>query len=253
MKIINLLYVIPGRAEPSDKAEMITQLLFGESLELLEEQEKWCKVKNLEDDYECWVDKKQLTFVEDEEFEVWNSVNKSYNCVPQFTLLSNRGSIHLSYGAWVPDSQAINIGDWRISIKSTIQCKADNWSSYVITWINTPYLWGGKTLMGVDCSGFVQQCFAYLGVYLPRDAWQQQQKGELIGNASSWKKGDLAFFESNGKVTHVGIIWEDQKIIHASGRVRIDLLSEEGIRDLNDINNLTHKLHSVKRVYEFEH
>lgn len=252
MNLVNLLYAIPGRAEPSDKSEMITQLLFGERLELLEESEKWCQVKNLEDDYVCWVDRKQLTLIDNREFELWESINKSYNCVPQFTLLSNRGSLVLSYGAWVPDSQSLNIGGWTFSIKSNLICKTENWSNFVLSWINAPYLWGGKTLMGVDCSGLVQQCFAYLGVYLPRDAYQQQEKGEIIAMKSSWKKGDLAFFESNGKITHVGIIWKDNKIIHASGRVRVDIITEDGIIDQYNPDNLTHKLHSVKRVYEFE-
>lgn len=103
--------------------------------------------------------------------------------------------------------------------------------------------------MGVDCSGFVQTVFKLFGVQLLRDAYQQAEQGILIERLEKVKDGDVAFFQNeNGRVTHVGILLNSSKIIHASGKVRIDTLDEQGIVN-TDNGKRTHHLHSVRRVF----
>jgi cell wall-associated NlpC family hydrolase len=114
-------------------------------------------------------------------------------------------------------------------------------------WLNAPYLWGGKTFMGVDCSGFVQTVFKVHGIKLLRDAYQQAEQGNLVDDLQLAKEGDIAFFQNeNGRVTHVGILMSPGRIIHAAGKVRIDKIDNEGI--ITETEKRTHKLHSVRRM-----
>jgi len=116
-----------------------------------------------------------------------------------------------------------------------------------VGFINSPYMWGGKTVMGIDCSGFTQIIFGLHGIKLPRDSKDQSMLGEAV-NFGDIKPGDLVFFENkDGNVVHVGIYFEKQGIIHASGRVKIDSLDEQGIYS-NEYQRYTHKLHSIRRV-----
>ena len=113
--------------------------------------------------------------------------------------------------------------------------------------INTPYLWGGKSVFGIDCSGFVQQVFKMFGIKLLRDAYLQAEQGESVSSIEEGRAGDLAFFQNEkGRVTHVGLILEKGKIIHASGKVRIDTIDKEGI--VTETGERTHIIHSVRRI-----
>jgi gamma-D-glutamyl-L-lysine dipeptidyl-peptidase len=114
--------------------------------------------------------------------------------------------------------------------------------------LNSPYLWGGKTPFGIDCSGFTQMAYKLAGIKLRRDAWQQAEQGHTINLLEETEPGDLAFFDNDeGNIVHVGIILRDHKIIHAAGKVRIDSIDHYGINN-KELKKYTHKLRLIKRM-----
>ena len=118
-------------------------------------------------------------------------------------------------------------------------------------YLNAPHLPGGKSPFGIDASGFVQMSFRLAGYHLPRDIQQQWAHSKPVENIGAALPGDLAFFSNNEgkdtKLTHVGIVLEEQKIIHCSGRVRVDYLMEEGILS-TETKVYTHTLAGFRRV-----
>lgn len=235
-KGICIVTVAPIRAENSDKAEIVTQMLFGESADILEVNKNWTKIKMHYDGYEGWMDTKQIKAVSEAEL----SQRKTTLITEDFSsVMMKDGKTLLSMGSEVefPAVSSRRSHDLRESIALTAK-----------EFINIPYLWGGKSFFGVDCSGFTQLVFKVNNVELPRDAYQQAEVGEDLTFVEEAKPGDLAFFEnSEGRIIHVGIMLENQKIIHASGKVRIDTLDSTGIFN-QELNKHTHKLRFLKSV-----
>lgn len=235
-KAICTVTVAPVRAENSDKAEIVTQVLFGESFDILEVQKNWTRIKMHYDGYEGWMDTKQYRTVNTADLE-----NRKANIVTEdfSSVMMRDGKTLLSMGSEVdfPVVMSRRSHDLRESIALTAK-----------EFLNVPYLWGGKSFFGVDCSGFVQLVFKIHAKKLPRDAYQQAEVGQALSFVEESRPGDLAFFEnSEGRIIHVGIMLEDQKIIHASGKVRIDTLDSSGIFN-KEMNRHTHKLRFVKSV-----
>ncbi|KAA0129161.1 NlpC/P60 family protein [Chryseobacterium sp. SN22] len=228
--------VAPVRAEASDRAEIVTEILFGESADILEVDKNWTRIKMHYDGYEGWMDTKQLRPVADDILakRKITVVTEDFSSV-----MMNDGKTLLSMGSEVefPAVASRRSHDVRESIALTAK-----------EFINVPYLWGGKSFFAVDCSGFTQLVYKIHEIKLPRDASQQVNVGESLSFVGESRPGDLAFFENpEGKIVHVGIMLENQRIIHASGKVRIDTLDSTGIFN-KELNKHTHKLRVIKSV-----
>jgi hypothetical protein len=251
---INLLSVIPMRKEPSHRTEMVSQLLFGEYVEILEEEENFVRVKCLYDGYEGWIQANQLTQVDEvlitnkyisswiEEISI-NGRNKNIPmCSPVYSTNQGKvlfGQVEANY--FMDEDSFWNSSEKKITTSSL--------KEVYDKFMDTPYLWGGKSVFGIDCSGFVQQVFKMFGITLLRDAYLQEEQGTSVKSLDETKLGDLTFFHNeNGRVIHVGIVLENHQIIHASGKVRIDTIDENGIVN-NETGKRTHQLHSMRRYF----
>lgn len=229
--------IAPLRAENSDKSEMVSQLLYGESADILEVNNNWTKICTHYDSYEGWMDSKQISPVSDEFL-----TSRKINLVKepfQSAMLEN-GRTLVSIGSEVSFDPISPTRGADLS-ESIVNCAKE--------FLNVPYLWGGKSFFGIDCSGFTQIIYKIHGIKIPRDTYQQAELGEVLTFIEEAKPGDLAFFEnSEGRIIHVGIILADQKIIHAHGKVQIDSLDTSGIFN-KDQNKHTHKLRFIRSYF----
>ena len=242
--MICLLTVIPVRKEPNDRSEIITQLLFGETCVQIENDAKnnFVKIKADFDAYEGWVDEKQLTVISSADLDSYNS-NQTYSIETLNTILSDQ-IFKLSPLGAVLQHDFLEKHDIAIVGNSGV-LKKDDLISTARKYLNTPYLWGGKSQFGIDCSGFVQQVFKICGVNLPRDAYQQVEIGEEI-EFEDLQEGDLAYY-GNDRVTHVGVVLEGHKIMHAHGFVRINAYDSKGILK-DDLQDYSHLALAYRRV-----
>lgn len=259
--IINLqickLPAIPLRATPSHKAEMVSQLLFGELFSIIDTQNNWLRIKLVNDGYQGWVDENQHQQTDGFEINELENAKSLLTC-KAFTKVSDLTKsfeFNLPFGSNLHFSKTNILGfNWILNDLKTEDYIlpnpanfAQNIEKFARLFLNVPYLWGGKTHFGIDCSGFTQQIFKVLGIQLYRDAWQQAQKGTVVDFLETAKPGDLAFFDNaEGHITHVGILLNPQQIIHASGRVKIDRIDNYGIFS-EEQNGYSHKLRILKR------
>lgn len=255
LKGICKLSVIPARSEPSSKSEMVTQLLFGETYTILEERDDWVKIKTDSDNYEAWISHNQ--------FETWDELSGNKLILSTYPFetakeLSSNTPVNLLPGSilhqhYYSDEHSffkINQSVYQILLHQNKIDKENNLSmrSWSHLFLNTPYLWGGRTFLGIDCSGFTQLLYQLKGIQIPRDAYQQAELGEFVYFLNQSQEGDLAFFVNEfDKITHVGFLLGDSKIIHASGKVRIDTIDSHGIFDETKGKH-THTLKCIKRI-----
>jgi cell wall-associated NlpC family hydrolase len=247
--------VAPLRADPSHKSEMVSQLLLGESGLVLEETKDHVKVRCMHDDYEGWCQRSQLFILE----EAPTQLNQSMYIGDWTAKITINGKpAHAPMGAPLPAEKKaeIKIGPYHIQYENVTAWDASKTkfnpkmlSEKAFQVLNTSYLWGGRSVFGIDCSGYTQLIFRLFNYKLLRDAYLQATQGEAIGFLQEAKCGDLAFFDNaEGRITHVGILLNDQQIIHSSGKVRIDLIDNEGIIN-SDTRERTHKLRVIKRYF----
>lgn len=241
--------ISPVRAEAKDAAEMVTQLLFGEVVTILERTDKWFKVQSYSDNYIGWIDPKQIQSLSKKETNRWLD-GLSFQRELQTILETPWGNQTIHKGSFVPFSneESFNIGNDQFK-PLHISEFFDTQNPYEIAteYLNTPYLWGGKTPYGIDCSGLTQMVFRFLDINLPRDAYQQAEYGTEV-DFEDLQSGDVAFFHNdNQRIIHVGVADGQGKIIHASGQVRIDQLNSKGIYR-EDTNEQTHQLNCIKRM-----
>ncbi|MFN3135442.1 MAG: NlpC/P60 family protein [Candidatus Kryptonium sp.] len=243
----------PVFKEPSMRSEQTTQIILGETFDVLEIKDDWVRIRLHFDGYIGWVYKPQMALMDGDKFSEY--MNK-----PKIEFISNFGFIYskpdvnsvvlrevvvcsaLNYldskDGWLkvelPDGTHgfIRKAQTR-QFKTGVKKQNVNASDIIQTakrFLGISYIWGGKTPKGFDCSGFVQTVYRINGIQLPRDSDMQWEVGEYIGkDFSKFKKGDLLFFSSDGRrITHVGIFTgKDKEIIHASGFVRLNSLDRK--------------------------
>ena len=240
------------RLEPTDTSEIVSQILFGEHFEILEKQKNWTKIRLAFDEYEGWIDVKQYQLISEESYTILNKEVLILNSdLVEYITKPNNSLLPITLGASLSflNHSDINIENFIFEgLKISGIKEKSNIINTALLYLNAPYLWGGKTPFGIDCSGFTQMVYKLNGYKLLRDASQQANQGEVLSFIEESEPGDLAFFDNEeGKIIHVGIILENNYIIHASGKVRIDRLDHLGIYNA-DLNRHTHRLRVIKKI-----
>ena len=242
---------VPLRAGPSHKSEMLSQVLFGERYMILDQAGHWIKVKTYFDNYMGWLDTDHLLHSESESVENGFALNKSLLCFK-----ADKTKMVLEAGCEIsqPDFERkrftagkhiyTTTDDFSVKYISSGESLADT----AIRFINSPYIWGGRIPSGIDCSGFCQLVYKLHGIAIPRDSRQQAGTGESVSFVSETKPGDLLFFDDDkGVISHVGMMFAEGLIIHASGRVRIDPVDHQGIYK-RETGKYSHHLRMIRRI-----
>jgi hypothetical protein len=252
------LSLIPVRREPSERSEMVTQVLFGEHFEIIDYLPGWCHIRLAFDGYEGWVDFKMVTPLSERDSARIDSAPSAvttdiFSIIP----ISKEQNVMLVAGStlpfWRPYLKQFRIDSKKYSLNGhVVYGRLKDHRGFIISqalkYFNAPYLWGGRSPLGVDCSGFTQVIYKMAGFRLPRDASQQVFLGTSLSFVEETQPGDLAFFDDEeGNIIHVGILWKQNKIIHASGKVRIDNVDQYGIYNV-DTKRYTHKMRVMKKI-----
>lgn len=250
------LSIVTVRKDPTDQSEQVTQLLFGDhySVTGTTPDNKWVHVKIHFDQYEGWIDAKQhqtitrdyFNHINHAEFKITTDITSTllYNKSPQVVLMGSMIPISSSElfkmeEQFAFNGEAKNVGQRR---------EFDFLRAISMKYLNSPYQWGGKNPFGIDCSGFTQMVFKICGYKLLRDSGQQVTQGKAVDSLAGARRGDLAFFSNaEGRTVHTGILLAENKIIHASGKVRVDVLTEQGIQHI-ETRMITHKLSAIRRI-----
>ncbi|GGH19189.1 NlpC/P60 family protein [Sphingobacterium alkalisoli] len=242
------LSIVPLRAEPSHRSEMVTQILFGEEFEILEHGIDFDRIRLFTVNYEGWIQSSQYVYIEQ------GTNKKDYIVDLEGAIAKSAGkSVRLIHGTQVSIPE-MRIGEEMYRIegkmrKPTLVDFEKEFPKLFMHYLDSPYMWGGRSRGGIDCSGFSQVVYKHFGVFLKRDAWQQGENGTVVDFLPEIKAGDLAFFDNEeGRITHVGVMIDNETIIHAAGKVRIDKMDSLGIFNA-DVNRYSHKLRIIKRYF----
>lgn len=256
---ISNLSIVPVRSEPREKSEMCTQVLFGEHYTIIEENAKWCRIKLAFDGSNGWIDREMVNETNEENFfqleeiprivttDVFNIV-QPVGGYGNFLIVAGSSLPHFD-----PSARTFKIGDVGYNVQgNSITSSPRNVREGIIEnalkYFNSPYLWGGRSPFGIDCSGFTQVIYKMAGLTIPREADRQALLGNNLSFVEEALPGDLAFFDNEeGAIVHVGIIWEKNKIIHSSGKVRIDNVDHFGIFNI-DTHRYTHQMRLMRQI-----
>ena len=241
------LSIVPLRLEASDTSELVSQVLYGDIFKIIEMRKSWCKIRLAFDKYEGWIDTKQYFEIGKEYYDILREESpKSSSDLIEFIEDKNQQLYAVPLGSQLNGLILLEHtfeGEYTQGKKDKNQL-----ITTAFNYLNAPYLWGGKTPFGIDCSGFTQMVYKMNGYKLLRDASQQATQGEALSFIEESEPGDLAFFDNaEGNIVHVGIIMKDNYIIHAHGKVRIDRLDHSGIYNV-DTKTHTHKLRVIKKI-----
>jgi gamma-D-glutamyl-L-lysine dipeptidyl-peptidase len=244
----------PVRRKPMHRKEMVNQLLFGETVKVLKTKgDLWVKIRSLHDSYEGWITNTMLEAVE----EAAANTMSAFATTDMLSVISaGDKKLNVPVGSSLPffENGKGKLGDIIYDFTGNY-CKRDEQQpgaeliqQLTSPWLNAPYMWGGRTPLGVDCSGFVQVIYKLMGIDLPRDAWQQAQEGKAVKKFSEVQGGDLVFFNNKEEIVHVGILLGNDQIIHSSGKVRIDTIDKKGIINA-ETGKRTLRLEAIRRMW----
>lgn len=241
------LSIVPLRIEPNDTSEMVSQVLYGELFKVLEQRKTWSRIRLAFDKYEGWIDNKQYF---ETSKETYSNIKQQNHILSTDLIEYIQDKNHQLYTIPIGSSlNGLDLLEHTFDGNSTSKQKEKSaLIKTAFTYLNAPYLWGGKTPFGIDCSGFTQMVYKLNGYSILRDASQQATQGQALSFIEESEPGDLAFFDNaDGQIVHVGIIMEDNYVIHAHGKVRIDRLDHSGIYNV-DKKMHTHKLRVIKKI-----
>ena len=248
------LSIVPLRLEDSDTSEMVSQVLFGEHFKVIEKQPNWSKIELHFDNYQGYINNNQFDEINEALYNQLSIEDKQYSGELIDFISDDKNQLTtISIGSRIPfyNNGFFEINSVKLHYQGSILnniLPKDKISHKAFLFLNTPYLWGGKTPFGIDCSGFTQMVYKLCGYNLLRDAKQQATQGEFLSFIEESEPGDLAFFDNEeGVINHVGIILNDYNIIHVHGKVRIDILDHSGIYNV-DSQKHTHKLRVIKKI-----
>jgi cell wall-associated NlpC family hydrolase len=260
MKLYQMEYAVvtvpaaPVRRKPGHRKEMVNQLLFGESVKVLNTKgDLWVKVRSMHDGYEGWMTNTLLQAVDK---KIADSMSTFATTDMLNTAVIDGRQINIPVGSSLPffENGKGKLGNLEYQFsghyfnRDEQEPSAELVKQLTAKWLNAPYLWGGRTPLGVDCSGFVQVIYKLMGIDLPRDAWQQAQGGNPVKKINEAQAGDLAFFDNKEDIVHVGILLGNEQIIHASGKVRIDTINKKGIVN-PETGKKALRLKAIRRIW----
>jgi len=253
---ITVVPIMPLRSEQSHKSEIISQALWGECSEIIATgADGWVRVKCQYDGYEGWATANHLEIIDE---ALFNAQDTHYTASWVNTVQMNGKPMQIPFGCAIKNGKetTANWGKIRVQfeeapalIGKSDAVDVEKLLKSAFLYLNTAYLWGGKSVFGVDCSGFVQTVYKTAGVRMLRDTYQQATQGTTVDFLQEARAGDLALFDNpDGRFVHVGILLNDHEIIHASGKVRVDPIDNQGIINA-DTGIRTHQLRIIKRVF----
>lgn len=239
------LSIVPVRSEANDASEMVTQLLYGDHFKIIEERKKWVRIRIAFDHYEGWIDKKQAKFITEEIYNACQN-NAAYSAdLIDIVNLDEQQVQSICVGSNVAASKILS-HHFEGRFQTGQNLMRSQLLDTAMLYLNAPYLWGGKTPFGIDCSGLTQMVYKTNGIMLNRDASQQALQGQTLSFIEETQIGDLAFFDNQeGNIIHVGIMMGDNYIIHAHGKVRVDRIDHTGIFNV-DTRTYSHQLRVLK-------
>jgi uncharacterized protein YuzB (UPF0349 family) len=240
------LGIIPLRNDFNHRSEQVSQLLYGDCFKIIDQRKDWFKIRNQWDGYEGWITQNQGLEIPEEiyknqaDLEIKHATN-----LMEYVCLANSELVPIPLGS---DLRLLDFLNHSFEGETTTIKTKEQLIKNAYAYLHTPYLWGGKSPMGIDCSGFTQMVYKLNGIVLKRDAYQQAKQGTTLSFIEESEPGDLAFFDDrDGNIIHVGILLQDHRIIHAHGKVRIDPIDQTGIFN-KELQTHSHKLRMIKKI-----